>query len=353
VQRTLVKLVSATFNPANWRKLLLRTTLLASLFGLTTGLPSFATVLRNDNCMLSQQLGIPLYVWQDDANPTPKLIFIAIHGFTQQGACFDVLARDLAARGYLVVAPDLRGHGRWYGGSGSTNNDFNISCDDESRLLFALRRTYPKAKIFGMGESAGCAVLLRAVANQPKAVKGLILCAAGVQPHMHKPGGMGPAFIIGMAKLVAPVDLTDYYSKYVSDDKRTADEMVHDPLNRSHQSALNLIGTMNFISQMPMLATQVPRSIPVLLLQGANDQIVNADSATRVLNGFRTSDKSLQEIAGCGHILLGTAFIKPIVLNDTFDWLAKHGGMPITTADAGDGSMSKPYPQKLKGKFHL
>ncbi|MBS1955400.1 MAG: alpha/beta fold hydrolase [Cyanobacteria bacterium SZAS-4] len=345
--------------PPTFKRLLLNAAVISGIVAAAPGTPASALVQRTDNGMLAQKLGIPLYEWQDDANPEPKLIFLAVHGFTQQGLCFDVLARDLASRGYLVVAPDLRGHGRWIGNTGSTNNDFNVSCDDESRLLVQLRKSHPGAKIFGMGESAGCAVLLKAVSNEPKAVKGLILCAAGVEPHIHKPGGMGPKFIMGMAKLVEPVDLTDYYAKYVSDDKRTADEMVHDPLNKSHQSALSLIGTMNFISQMPVLASQVPRSIPVLLLQGTDDQIVNAASVSRVYDGFKTSDKSLKEIAGCGHILLGTAFIKPIVLNDTFDWLGSHGGLPVATAADPNNAISsansnqKTFTQKLKGKFHL
>jgi hypothetical protein len=116
---------------------------------------------------------------------------------------------------------------------------------------------------------------------------------------------------------------------------------------------------MNFISQMPVLASQLPRSIPVLLLQGSDDQIVNAASASRVYDGFKTSDKSLKEISGCGHILLGTAFIKPIVLNDTFDWLAQHGGMPANTAPDPNSAISsanpnqKTFTQKLKGKLHL
>lgn len=348
------------FSSSSIKRVLLSAALLAGIASSTCAKPALAAVVRTDNGMLGQKLGIPLYEWQDDANPDPKLILVAVHGFTQQGLCFEVLARELAGRGYLVVAPDLRGHGRWIGNTGSTNNDFNISCDDESRLLVQLRKAHPGAKIFGLGESAGCAVLMRAVGSEPKAVKGLILCAAGVEPHIHKPGGMGPKFIMGMAKLVEPVDLTDYYAKYVSDDKRTADEMVHDPLNKSHQSALSLIGTMNFISQMPALAGQIPRSVPVLLLQGSDDQIVNAASASRVYDSLKTSDKSLQEIAGCGHILLGTAFIKPIVMNDTLDWLARHGGMPdpsqsgpSTISSLSANSNQKSFSQKMKSKFHI
>jgi alpha-beta hydrolase superfamily lysophospholipase len=117
---------------------------------------------------------------------------------------------------------------------------------------------------------------------------------------------------------------------------------------------------MNFISQMPALAGQIPRNIPVMLLQGSDDQIVNAASASRVFDSFKTADKSLKEIAGCGHILLGTAFIKPIVMNDTLDWLATHGGMPEINQNASSTisslstiSNQKSFTQKMKSKFHI
>jgi pimeloyl-ACP methyl ester carboxylesterase len=48
------------------------------------------------------------HVW----NPLGERRALLLHGMTADGACWWRLASELAAAGYLVVAPDLRSHGR-------------------------------------------------------------------------------------------------------------------------------------------------------------------------------------------------------------------------------------------------
>jgi pimeloyl-ACP methyl ester carboxylesterase len=48
------------------------------------------------------------HVW----NPLGERRALLLHGLTADGACWWRLASELAADGYLVVAPDLRSHGR-------------------------------------------------------------------------------------------------------------------------------------------------------------------------------------------------------------------------------------------------
>src|SRR5207302_1253053 len=54
--------------------------------------------------------GLPLCLceWGPDDGPT----VLCVHGILEQGAAWQPVAAALAARGYHVVAPDLRGHGR-------------------------------------------------------------------------------------------------------------------------------------------------------------------------------------------------------------------------------------------------
>jgi alpha-beta hydrolase superfamily lysophospholipase len=318
--------------------------LAASLLALAAGTISntaIAEVMRSDNSADISHCGVPLYEWKDSTVKDPKCIVVAIHGAAQQGGVLDALARSLASIGYLVVAPDLRGAGRWNTLTTqkptSAFSDFDRSCDDLFNILKMLRKEHPKSKIFCIGESAGSTVVLSAVARDSSKVKGIILCSAGSEPKLHAPGSMGPDFYRQLAHVTTPVDMTKFMTKYSSDDSRVAYEMVHDPLGRNKLSALELLGTFNFIQQGNTFARQIPRSLPALLIQGKEDQIINPNSSVKLLSNINSLDKNILMLPGCGHILIGTSFVKPIVEESIETWLAKHGGI--------NASVSKAMPQ--------
>ncbi|HEY9757711.1 MAG TPA: alpha/beta fold hydrolase [Oculatellaceae cyanobacterium] len=302
---------------------------------------AYAEVTRSDNSADISKCGVPLYEWQESSVKDPKSIVVVIHGAAQQGAAVEALARSLASIGYLVVAPDLRGSGRWNTMTiqkpTSAFSDFDRSCDDLFNILKMLRNEHPKSRIFCIGESAGSTVVLSAVARDASKVKGIILCSAGSEPKLHAPGSMGPDFYRQLMHVTTPVDMSKFMTRYSSDDSRVAYEMVHDPLGRNKLSALELLGTFNFIQQGTTFARQIPRSLPALLIQGKEDQIINPNSSVRLLSSINSTDKNILMLPGCGHILIGTSFIKPIVEESIESWLARHGGINV--------SVSKAMPQ--------
>ncbi|MCC7528854.1 MAG: alpha/beta fold hydrolase [Candidatus Melainabacteria bacterium] len=282
--------------------------------------------MKNENSRLSKTTGVPLNEWQDDAVAEPAAIVVAVHGFAQDANALSSIAETLAGQGYLVVAPDLRGHGRWKESDASMEEDLLTSGDDVARILALLHKRHKKANVYCLAESTGSGVVMNALAKQSKGVRGIILCAAGSQPRFHNPAVMGSKFIKGMATFVSQVDITSYLQHYLSDDPRVATEMINDPLAKKSQSAVQLLGTMNFIKDMPLRAAKLPASIPVLVLQGAGDQIVLPESAEPVFQAVKARDKEFVPVPGSGHILVGTSFIKSPVLNKIENWLAKHGG---------------------------
>lgn len=301
----------------------------------TAGAPSFALVVKSESSKLSKNTGVPLYEWQDDQQEKPKNIIVAVHGFAQSANSLTSIAQIFASQGYLVVAPDLRGHGRSKESDSTMEENLRASSDDVAKILSHLHKRYKKANIYCIGESTGSGVVMTAIAKQPEGVRGVILCAAGSQPSFHNPAAMGSKFIKGMATLVTQVDITSYLQHYLSDDSRVATEMINDPLAKKSQSAVQLLGTMNFIKEMPVRAAALPAPIPVLVMQGTADQIVVPESAETVFQAVRARDKEFVPIPGSGHILIGTSFVKTNVLSKMESWLIKHGG-----ANTFDGANS-------------
>ncbi len=310
--------------------------LLGALLLLSQPIAVRAEIERSDHSADLTRTGIPLYEWQDASISKPRAIVVAIHGAAQQAGALDALSRRLAALGYLVIAPDMRGNGRWRDSSeakeeksGGAYGDYLRTCSDLDVILSVLRREHPGKPIFCIGESAGAVVVLNAVAHNSHHLKGIVLCSTGCLPKLHNPANMEPGFLTKLLKVNQPVDMSNFIGRYASDDKRVTAEMVNDPLGRNSLSALDLLGTFNFISQAPRIARQLPKSIPVLVLQGEEDQIVDPLSANVVFSNLRTADKNFILLPGSGHVLIGTSYLKAEVYNAIASWLAAHGGLPF------------------------
>lgn len=318
-------MASANFSwPEKVSALTLIWALAATLF---LALPSRAEIIREDNSSLQSEAGVPLYFWHDTSQAEPLAVCIIVHGSAQQAGVMNVLATSLAEVGYFVIAPDIRGHGRRQSEEQaqlSVHEALFDSAQDVVKIMQVVREKYPNTNIFCLGESIGVGVVLHAVAESPKRVRGLILCSAGIQPHFHNPLNLGSKFVFGMARLVQPVDISDYLTRYSSDDTRIAQEMVSDPLGRNKQTGMELLGTFNFLTQEPDFAASLPEQVRVLVLQGDRDQILEPNSAYRVFSALKGKRKKFVMIPGAGHVLIGTSFIKPAVFEAIRSWLTEN-----------------------------
>lgn len=117
---------------------------------------------------------LPLRIWQA---AQPRAVIVALHGFNDYRAAFDLAAPLLAARGVAVIAYDQRGFGaspgagRWAGGE-------RLAADALNMVRLA-RTRFPGCPVFLLGESMGAAVALLAAASPESTglVRGVILAS--------------------------------------------------------------------------------------------------------------------------------------------------------------------------------
>jgi pimeloyl-ACP methyl ester carboxylesterase len=93
-----------------------------------------------------------------------------MHGILDHGAAWDSVAGSLAARGYQVVAPDLRGHGR--SAHISTTASYNFMDFVADLDAIASRLASPFTLV---GHSMGAAIAAAYTAVRPAQVRSLIL----------------------------------------------------------------------------------------------------------------------------------------------------------------------------------
>ncbi len=95
------------------------------------------------------------YRWDPDA---PRGVIVVAHGMGEHAARYAVFARRLAAAGFVVVAPDHRGHGRSAepGGLGWMGEDgWNRTVEDLRELIEALKLEHPELPLVLFGHSMG------------------------------------------------------------------------------------------------------------------------------------------------------------------------------------------------------
>ena len=80
----------------------------------------------------------------------------------------------MASRGFAVYALDVRGFGEWMKRQSENQVDFEGCLSDIESALHTLRKAYPHAPIFLVGESMGGAIALRATSRYPDLVNGLV-----------------------------------------------------------------------------------------------------------------------------------------------------------------------------------
>lgn len=305
------------------RRLIVLAQLLLCLLLITANLPrpANAAVTQTECAIDIAGSRVPVRQWSD-SNVKTKAIIVAIHGALRHGGTFSAMAGRLAPLGYVVLSPDLRGHGEWYytdGAAADKVTDYDKSVDDAVSLLTQLRAEHPQIPIFCLGESVGAAVAVRAATRCP-AVNGLILSAMGTRPCVHDVPTIVQHVFEGAKNFDKPLDVTSFLGTYSSDDARVLQEVVHDPLGRTGMSARELLRTNWMLRHTPVYASRLPAHIPVLMLQGSGDEIVKASSARDVLKHLASTEKKMV-LFPCGHILLTTQFIRPDVMSSVSDWL--------------------------------
>jgi pimeloyl-ACP methyl ester carboxylesterase len=108
------------------------------------------------------------YVAQGEGEP-----LVLLHGFGGSGQMWEPFVAELA-RGYRVIVPDLRGHGR------STNPTREFTHRQSARDILALMDELGIRRFRAMGISTGGMTLIHAATQQPSRLEAMVLIGATI-----------------------------------------------------------------------------------------------------------------------------------------------------------------------------
>lgn len=235
-----------------------------------------------------------LHVLELAADGEPRGAVTIVHDAGEHGGRYLDLARALAARGFAVALPDLRGHGRSEGLRGHTNGVREVVRDlgDVQDHLAYRQPDAPKALV---GIGLGALWCLEYACEKPDGVSALVLAAPLLEPRFELPERAG-----GLAKLwkkVGPTTSgkTGWSAERLTRDPSAAAAWSTDPLVHG---IVTLGAGEEAAATARILRPALGRlRMPVLVLAGAADG-VGGDAS-----GLRSERVELEVFPGAKHDL--------------------------------------------------
>lgn len=245
--------------------------------------------------------GVTLYyaTWGDEGAP----VVVLLHGFTSDHRAWRELGNVLE-RDFLVVAPDLRGHGHSDAPESLDLYSMEIYAQDLRSLLDRL--AVDEATI--VGSSFGGMVAMQFATMWPERVSSLVL--TDTSPAYERPE-YDEAFRERERRISAMEDTVRRFGMEIAANRASRelrDEFLRDSLRRRYLAMRRegYLGAAKARRERPDLVPLLRErlTMPVLLCAGEEDPVFSAlDVMAREL-----PDARVVVFAGCGH---GVPFIKP------------------------------------------
>ena len=243
-----------------------------------------------------------------------RAVVALIHGLGEHSGRYQHVADYFTQHGLGVVALDHRGHGRTGGKRG--HGSYDAILDDIQHLIQEAEKRYPGLPVILYGHSLGGALVLYYALKRKPQLKGVIATAPGLIPARASGGQKALAKIMST---IAPgfqinngLDVTGLSHDPETARAYTADPLVHPKI--SARLGLDLMQNGQWVIEH---AAEFP--LPLLLLQGSADRLVNPAGARQFAAGL--AGKVTYKVYDGWYHELHNEVEKETVLADMVAWI--------------------------------
>lgn len=242
------------------------------------------------------------YRWcSRDALHGNAALVVIMHGYGEHCERYRELARQLVARGHVVCGFDARGHGRSPGQRGHIA-DYELYVGDLHRFMQAIRTQYRGRPLVLLGHSNGGLISLRAVQSRRPLPDGLILSSPmiALQP-AHQPLPLWLADVV--AKVASRLPLPNGIDHAeLSRDRQIVEASRRDPLSHTRTTPSWYAAAGHAMRQ--AIAQLDAVRLPLLLLIGDHDPVVDPAALERMAHAIPSADKEVVICRGGLHEVL-------------------------------------------------
>ena len=256
--------------------------------------------------------------WLPEFEATDAVVIA--HGYGEHSGRYSHVAAALVEDGFAVHALDHRGHGRSEGPTVNVEH-FQDYVEDLDLVVMAAKVRHPGAT-FLLGHSMGGLIAADYATQHQARLTGLILSGPAVMRRRVSPtlnliarvlARIAPA--TGVLKL--PLEAISRDPEVVR--RYQADPLVHAVPMRARQAVQSVDAQTRLETRLGSI------TIPVLVMYGAADRIVDPASAAFVEARIGSSDRTVKRYEGLYHEIFNEPE-KEVVLADLRAWLAGHRG---------------------------
>lgn len=225
--------------------------------------------------------------------PTGGWPLVLCHGLAASGLQFHADAVYFAAKGFYVIVPDLRGHGRSRAPAIRRDEDFTIPAIAAD--LLAILETERLGATNWVGNSLGGILGLSIMATDPSRVRKFV--SFGTAYALDVPGVLIP--FAGLAARIAGPELVARTTAFATSRNRSARALICEVLRTIDLDAV--LRTARGVRTYDFIDTAKAWPGPILMLQAGRDYAVNR-ALGRTLRAMQDQPHfTLQRIADAAH----------------------------------------------------
>jgi acylglycerol lipase len=237
--------------------------------------------------------------WRSGQSP-PSAVVVFLHGIASHAGWFAETAADLNRHGVEVYGLDRRGSGRSGGPRGHLER-YERALDDVEQLVLLAAAEHPRVPLFLAASSWAAKLGVVYAAQRPGPLAGLLLLGPGLLPRVNLSPWRRALVVAG--HLVRP---TARLPIPLTPELYTANPPYRDSIRGDRLRLLE--ATTQFYWQTARLDRRRGRDtarlqLPVLLLQGEADQMMDVPATRRWFDGLGGRHSSYRAYPGAGHTL--------------------------------------------------
>jgi acylglycerol lipase len=250
-----------------------------------------------------------------------KAVLLVVHGLAEHCGRYMNLVNRFVPLGYGVYTFDLPGHGKSHGKRVYVNR-FEDYTQTLAVFLDKVRAKHNETPLFLVGHSMGSLVSAVFLTRHQKNFVGAVLSGSGV---FKVPDNISNATIFAgkvFSVLLPKIGLIGLDVDGVSRDPSVVRAYVEDPLVHTGKTTARLAAEiLGAMKRIPEIAAQI--TLPILLIQGGADRLVDPEGARMLFETVQSSDKTIKIYEGLYHEIFNEPE-RDQVLSDVEEWLKNH-----------------------------